>query len=384
MVHLMDCMLPRQGTRRVIAAPLWASYQIPAAINCGRAGPGRVGSSLNASYPSLQVSVSIFLPATTLQWAPSCTGTSCAVILVSNLPEPLSDFPKCVLSLMPLSPTTAAAVIKTDPAPPLDATPARALGDFIRAHRERLSPMAVGLPPGPRRRTPGLRREEVAQLCGVSPTWYTWIEQGRPVSASADALARIAMALQLSRAERAYLFELAAQRDPAEPDPAAQDAPAALLKSVELIDAPAYVLDRQWNALRWNAQAAALFTGWLDGVQDRNLLSFTFTAPGAQSLIVDWETRARRLVAEFRADSIRHLNDAPTRAMIDSLSAASDAFARFWASQDVGEREGGTREFNHPTRGRLVFDQITFKPAHREDLKLVMLVGSDAAERSRE
>ncbi|WP_143137541.1 helix-turn-helix domain-containing protein, partial [Burkholderia ubonensis] len=103
------------------------------------------------------------------------------------------------------------------PTPPLDATPARALGDFIRAHRERLSPQAVGLPPGPRRRTPGLRREEVAQLCGVSPTWYTWIEQGRPVSASADALARIAVALQLSRAERAYLFELAAQRDPAEP-----------------------------------------------------------------------------------------------------------------------------------------------------------------------
>jgi transcriptional regulator with XRE-family HTH domain len=327
--------------------------------------------------PSLQVFVSIFLSAATLKWAPSCTGTSRTIILVSKIPEPLSDFPKRVLSLMPLSPTVPAAPSKTDAAPPLDATPARALGDFIRAHRERLSPMAVGLPPGPRRRTPGLRREEVAQLCGVSPTWYTWIEQGRPVSASADALARIAVALQLSRAERAYLFELAAQRDPAEPDPAAQDAPAALLKSVELIDAPAYVLDRQWNALRWNTQAAALFAGWLDGVQDRNLLSFTFTAPGAQSLIVDWETRARRLVAEFRADSIRHLNDAPTRALIDSLSAASDAFARFWASQDVGEREGGTREFNHPTRGRLVFDQITFKPAHREDLKLVILVRAD-------
>jgi transcriptional regulator with XRE-family HTH domain len=238
----------------------------------------------------------------------------------------------------------------------------------------------VGLPPGPRRRTPGLRREEVAQLCGVSPTWYTWIEQGRPVSASADALARIAVALQLSRAERAYLFELAAQRDPAEPDPAAQDAPASLLKSVELIDTPAYVLDRQWNALCWNAQAADLFVGWLDGEHDRNLLAFTFTAPEAKTLVVDWETRARRLAAEFRADSIRHLNDPPTRALVDSLSAASDAFARFWASQDVGEREGGAREFDHPSRGRLVFDQITFKPAHREDLKLVILVGTDAAE----
>src|SRR3569623_968823 len=94
------------------------------------------------------------------------------------------------------------------------------LGVGLRARRERLRPADCGLPVGQRRRTPGLRREEVAQLCGISPTWYTWIEQGRPVSASADALARIAVALQLSRAERAYLLELAAPRDPAEPDPA--------------------------------------------------------------------------------------------------------------------------------------------------------------------
>lgn len=197
-----------------------------------------------------------------------------------------------------------------DSAPPLDASPARALGDFIRAHRERLSPQAVGLPPGPRRRTPGLRREEVAQLCGVSPTWYTWIEQGRPVSASAEALARIAVALQLSRAERAYLFELAAQRDPAEPDPAASDAPAMLLKTVQLVNAPAYVLDRQFTALAWNAPASDLFVGWLDGEHDRNLLRYTFLSPQARRLIVDWEIRARRLAAEYRADSIRQIGRA--------------------------------------------------------------------------
>lgn len=215
-------------------------------------------------------------------------------------------------------------------------------------------------------------------MCGVSPTWYTWIEQGRPVSASADALARIAVALRLSRAERAYLFELAGERDPAEPTPASNDAPAALIATVGLLDAPAYVLDRQWNALAWNTQAAELFVGWLDGppeaARERNLLRFTFMEPAARKLIVDWETRARRLVAEFRADSIRHLNDAPTCALIDSLAAESDAFTRFWASQDVGEREGGTREFDHPRYGRIVYEQITLKPAHREDLKLVVLV----------
>jgi transcriptional regulator with XRE-family HTH domain len=281
---------------------------------------------------------------------------------------------------------------RSSPAAPLTDSPARALGEFIRAHRERLSPLAVGLPPGPRRRTPGLRREEVAQLCGVSPTWYTWIEQGRPVSASADALARIAVALQLSRAERAYLFELAGERDPAEPAPSAIDAPATLIATVDHLDTPAYVLDRQWNALAWNAPAAELFVGWLDGRPDeaaqmasptcetrdrapeRNLLRFTFLEPLARRLIVDWETRARRLVAEFRADSIRHLNDAPTRTLIDALANESESFARFWASQDVGVREGGSREFDHPRHGRIVYDQITFKPAHREDLLLVVLI----------
>lgn len=263
-------------------------------------------------------------------------------------------------------------------AAPLEASPARALGEFIRAHRERLTPQAVGLPPGPRRRTPGLRREEVAQMCGVSPTWYTWIEQGRSVSASSDALARIAVALRLSRAERAYLFELAGERDPAEPTPASNDAPAALIATVGLVDAPAYVLDRQWNALAWNIHAAELFAGWLDAPPDpaheRNLLRFTFIEPAARTFIVDWETRARRLVAEFRADSIRHLSDGPTRALIDALASESEAFGRFWASQDVGEREGGTRAFDHPRHGRVVYDQITLRPAHREDLLLVVLV----------
>jgi hypothetical protein len=125
------------------------------------------------------------------------------------------------------------------------------------------------------------------------------------------------------------------------------------------------------------------FVGWLDApteiasaapAHDRNLLRFTFLEPRARRLIVDWDTRARRLVAEFRADSIRHLNDAPTRALIDALATESEPFARFWASQDVVVREGGAREFDHPRDGRVVYEQITFRPAHREDLLLVVLL----------
>src|SRR3990170_2412076 len=115
----------------------------------------------------------------------------------------------------------------------------RELGDFVRAQREKLKPAAFGLAPGTRRRTPGLRREEVAQLCGLSVTWYTWLEQGRDMSLSAAALARLASAFRLGRAERAYLFELAAKRDPDQSESQAEVVPPGVLACVDLIAAPA-------------------------------------------------------------------------------------------------------------------------------------------------
>ncbi len=180
----------------------------------------------------------------------------------------------------------------------------RALGDFVRAQRERTAPESLGLPPGSRRRTPGLRREELAQLCGLSTTWFTWIEQGRDVSVSPSALARLASSLRLGRAERAYLFDIAGKRDP---DQAADDANAsiapAVLACVETIRSPAYILDRTWTARSWNAKARHLFAGWLDapGEHRYNLLRFIFLTPSARTLICDWEPRARRVAAEFRA-----------------------------------------------------------------------------------
>jgi transcriptional regulator with XRE-family HTH domain len=180
------------------------------------------------------------------------------------------------------------------------------LGEFIRAHRERIQPGSVGLPAGGRRRTPGLRREELAQLCEVSPTWLTWLEQGREVSASGKMLARLAEVLRLSVAERAYLFSLADRLDPHHEDNG-DGAGEALDEIVAAINAPAYILDRQWDAVAWNAQAATLFGGWLDVAHDApfkpNLLRFMFRAAAARGLIVGWEDRAQRLVAEFRPTS---------------------------------------------------------------------------------
>ena len=263
-----------------------------------------------------------------------------------------------------------------------------ALGDFLRAQRERLTPAEAGLGTGAptpsnggamrRRRTPGLRREEVAQLSGVSATWYTWIEQGREVSASATALARLAEASRLSPAERGYLFELAGKRDPEADEPAAAPEPPVDLQTVvDMIGCPAYAMDRLGTARAWNKQAAQLFVGWLDkksGKHVRNLLRYVFLEPAARQLIHRWEERASRVLAEFRADAGAYLTDDAVKAMTEELRAKSALFARLWDAQEVLGREGGERTFNHPIDGFLRYRQIGFALAARPDLKLVMLV----------
>ena len=250
----------------------------------------------------------------------------------------------------------------------------RELGEFVRAQRERLAPAAFGLPAAARRRTPGLRREEVAQLCGLSVTWYTWLEQGRDVSLSPAALDRLAKALRLARAERAYLFELARKRDPAAGNGESDSVPPALLACITTIGSPAYILDRAWTARVWNAKAARLFVGWLDGDNDRNLLRYIFLAPIARTLIRDYDDRARRVVAEFRADMSSHLADPAIRDHVDDLRRRSDAFARIWDAHGVLGREGGERTFDHPRDGLVRFEQVTFNLASQPDLKLTILI----------
>jgi len=259
----------------------------------------------------------------------------------------------------------------------------RELGEFVRAQRERLTPTALGLPAAARRRTPGLRREEVAQLCGLSVTWYTWLEQGRDMSLSPAALDRLAKALRLGRAERAYLFELARKRDPAADSGESDTIPPALLAGVATIGSPAYILDRAWTARGWNAKAARLFAGWLDGEHDRNLLRYIFLSPAARALIRDHDERARRVVAEFRAGVGNHLADPAIRALVEGLRRQSLAFARLWDEHGVLGREGGERTFDHPRDGFLRFEQITFNLASQPDLKLTILVPVPAKPRRR-
>jgi len=236
-----------------------------------------------------------------------------------------------------------------------------------------------------------LRREEVAQLCGVSPTWYTWIEQGRTTAISIETLSAIAAGLRLSRAERAYLFELSARADPAPPRAEGSD-PRQLSALVRAVGSPAYILDRHWDAIAWNSPAAELFVHWLgsgagppgghagagDGTAERNLLRYVFLDERAADFIVDWGERARRLVAEYRADTASWRDDPVRKAFVHELCAASSAFEAAWRSQQVLSREGGLRAFQHPKRGPCAYEQYTLRVAQRPELKLTILLPSDA------
>ncbi|WP_083467858.1 helix-turn-helix transcriptional regulator [Methylobacterium tarhaniae] len=253
----------------------------------------------------------------------------------------------------------------------------RLLGAFLRTRREALAPASLGHPPGApaRRRTPGLRREEVAQLSGLSTTWYTWVEQGRDIALSAAALARLADALRLNPAERAYLFELTRRRDPAAPAAATvpATAPPELLDALGALTAPAYLLDRLWRARGWNEAAGRLFAPWFDSGEPC-LLRFVFLHEAARRFIQDWEDRARRLLAEFRADTGHNPDDPAMDDLIRDLRRSSAEFAMFWNDHAVLAREGGLRMFDHPDDGRVCFEQVTLVPATQPDHKLVVLL----------
>jgi transcriptional regulator with XRE-family HTH domain len=250
------------------------------------------------------------------------------------------------------------------------------LGSFIRTRRERISPEQVGLPAGLRRRAKGLRREELAGLCGISPTWLTWIEQGRTDSVSANAISRIAGALLLSRAERDYLFELAGVHDPEKATLVSELNPGeTLAEAVVKIQTPAYVLDRAWNAIAWNRHASRLFVGWLEKESSGpNLLKYVFLNPQARDFIAEWPLRAHRIVAEFRGDCKAIMDDPEISTQIAELRRQSPEFDSFWSAHNVLEREGGERTFLHPILGKITLRQLTLRLANSPNLKLVLLL----------
>lgn len=248
----------------------------------------------------------------------------------------------------------------------------KALGAFLRTKRENTPPERLGLPLTSRRRTRGLRREEVATLSGISTTWYTWIEQGRDIVVSAQTLSHIADVLKMTTAERDYLFRLARQNDPREVQiPLIEQE---VLAAVNQLTVPGYLLDLTWNMLAWNPPAAALFSGWLGHTEQPNMLRFIFMHPLARSLVVDWETRASRIVAELRADAMHHQHDQTLNLFVQQMLQQSVPFRELWSRQQVTVREGGERYFQHSVRGRLHYRQVTWQLTSNRSLKMIMLI----------
>jgi transcriptional regulator with XRE-family HTH domain len=253
------------------------------------------------------------------------------------------------------------------------------LGAFLRSRRERLDPRLAGFAAERRRRTPGLRREEVAQLAGVSVTWYTWIEQGRAVSVTSAVLQSIARSLLLQTHERAYLFALARLPLPGGAPAAARVSPALQRLVDHQHPFPAYLMGPAWDVLAINSAASQLFGDFnAPPGETPNLLWYTFTSADARARIVDWETRAQRLIAEFRGDCSELLTEPWLAAFIARLCGASPTFAQWWARHDVYGRDGGRREFRQPGGGTLAYDQITLHPSGAGDHKLVIHIPLDS------
>jgi transcriptional regulator with XRE-family HTH domain len=250
----------------------------------------------------------------------------------------------------------------------------REFGAFLRSRRERLTPERVELPAGFRRRTPGLRREEVALLAGVGVTWYTWLEQGRDVQASAEVLGSIGDALRLEPAERNHLFALAGRPQPPRParGPESIDAPLRrLLDSLEL--QPAYVMGRRWDVIAWNAGAAMLFGDYaaLEG-DARNLMHMLFCNPAHRRLLIDWQHLAPHSLAMFRADSARYADDPDFLRLIDTLSRESPDFRHWWAKREILPPLAGHKRIRHPAFGPMTFEYTSFAVMGDQDLKLVV------------
>lgn len=254
------------------------------------------------------------------------------------------------------------------------ATRRREFGAFLRSRREALTPTRVGLPVGFRRRTPGLRREEVAMLAGVGATWYTWLEQGRDVQASTEVLSALADALRLDPAERRHLFALSDRPAPRAGSGGPETVEEPLLRMLEsLTGQPAYVLGRRWDILAWNWAAQVLFGdyGRLQG-DARNVMHLVFADPLHRRLLVDWEELAPIWLALFRADSARHAGDPEFERLIAALRRASPEFHAWWPRHEVLRQPSSHKRIQHPVVGRMVFEVSSFAVLDQGDMKLVV------------
>jgi transcriptional regulator with XRE-family HTH domain len=260
-------------------------------------------------------------------------------------------------------------------------------GAFLRSRRERIAPEDVGLPPGSRRRTPGLRREEVAQLAGVGVTWYTWLEQGRPINASVQVLDAIARTLRLDGAEQAHMYRLAGMPGVIDPTGANGDGAAAkphvcaevttILHGLDPL--PGAVFNSRFDVLAWNRTYAALFPKLVSAPAcERNALWHMFVSPSCCNQFLNRDTELPRMVAMLRGYFGNHVGEPAWTELVRRLSAASSEFAQMWAAQEVAGPGRHVKIFRHASVGTVRLASTSMNLAIPPETRLLVYTPMDA------
>ncbi|HEY7419920.1 MAG TPA: helix-turn-helix transcriptional regulator [Ktedonobacteraceae bacterium] len=249
------------------------------------------------------------------------------------------------------------------------------LAQFLRTRRERIAPESVGLPASSRRRTPGLRREELAMLAGIGVTWYTRLEQGYDITVSPQVLESLARVLGLNAVERNHLFLLAREQQPVDPYPFTTTISPALQCILDSMGtSPAYISNPRWDVLAWNQAMVHVYNTDFGALHlhELNILRFAFTHPLRRKLLVNWEQAAQGTLALFRASSERYIGEPWLKALIAELELASPEFRAWWPQHALQATHTEKKELNHPLVGRLVLQPTTFQVVDAPDLRMVI------------
>ncbi len=260
------------------------------------------------------------------------------------------------------------------------------LGDFLKTRRAKITPAQVGLSSTTRRRTAGLRREEVAQLAGVGITWYTWLEQGRPIHVSPQVLESLSRVLLLDKQERTHLHLLANQPPPVDM-PGHQRTISPIIQHVldNLTLCPSLVTDQRWNVIGWNTAACSIFGDFTEmNVRERNIVWAMFTDHKYRQLFVEWNLHAKGLLGRFRATCGQYIEDSWLALFIDDLKVQSTEFNSWWLLHEIESNGEKYKKLNHPMVGILDFEVSNFDVSDNSGLKMIVhtpLTGSDTADK---
>ncbi|WP_331654383.1 helix-turn-helix transcriptional regulator [Aminipila sp.] len=248
------------------------------------------------------------------------------------------------------------------------------LADFLKTRRAKILPSQVGISTATPRRTPGLRREEVAQLAGIGITWYTWLEQGRPIRVSTQVIESLSKVLLLDKQERIHLYLLANQPLPVD-IPGYQGTVSPILQHVldSLIFCPSLITDQRWNVIAWNKAAYFMFGDFCEmNVRERNIVWAMFTDNKYKQLFVDWNLHAKGLLGRFRSTCGQYIEDSWLAQFIDDLKMQSGEFNLWWPLYEIESNSEKYKQLNHPIVGILDFEVSNFDVSDNSGLKLIV------------